>query len=241
MSRTVELSAESHPQGAPQRRIAPWVPFVPYAVISLLHVTLLALGHPLAGPTKLLLMPALALAAVWGVASWAGRGTWPRAALLGLVAAVAASWLGDGAGTFFPGLPELPLMLLWFGVAHVVYIVLFVRTRDLARGRVPWWAYGYIAWWGVLIAVLGPHTGSLFFAVAAYGVLLGATAVAASRCGPMIAWGGVWFIASDSILAFRLFMPEALPAWTSPAVMVTYVVGQGLLVAGTVAALRKRG
>ncbi|WP_353055581.1 lysoplasmalogenase family protein [Leucobacter sp. CX87] len=225
------------PETAPRAARA-WLPFVPYIVVSIIHVVLLALEHPLAGPTKLLLMPTLALAAVW---STAGLRPWPRAAVIALLAAIAASWLGDGAGTFFPGLPELPMMLLWFGVAHIVYIALFWRTRGLGRGRPPLWALAYVAWYVVLLAVLGPHTGALFWGIAAYGLVLGATAVSASRCGPIAAWGGVWFLASDSILAFRLFLPDAMPDWTSPAVMVTYTLGQGLIVAGVLAALRKLG
>ena len=43
--------------------------------------------------------------------------------------------LGDSAGAFFPGLPELPLMLAFFGLAHLAYIALFLRF--LARRRMP--------------------------------------------------------------------------------------------------------
>ena len=53
-----------------------------------------------------------------------------------------------------------------------------------------------------------------------------------------IAWGGVFFLASDTILAFRLFMPDAMPAWTSPLVMITYCLGQGLIAAGVVVSAR---
>lgn len=249
MNRAVLPEASSSQATAAAGRAAVWVYFLPYAVISVVHVIFLALGDPLAAPTKLLLMPALLLAALLAV-SPVGSGRpvgstqmrpWPRAAMLALAAAIVASWLGDGAGTFFPGLPELPMMLLWFGVAHIVYIVLFWRTRGVGRGRVPLWALVFVAWYVVLLAVLGPHTGALFWGISAYGLVLGATAASASRCGPVVAWGGVWFLVSDSILAFRLFLPDAMPDWTSPAVMVTYTLGQGLIVAGVVAALRKRG
>ncbi|MGB4135732.1 MAG: lysoplasmalogenase family protein [Microbacterium sp.] len=52
--------------------------------------------------------------------------------------------------------------------------------------------------------------------------------------------GGAFFLASDSVLAFRLFLPDAMPAWTSPAVMLTYTLGQGLIIAGSLLALRTR-
>ena len=70
--------------------------------------------------------------------------------------------------------------------------------------------------------------------------MLGGTAVAASRCNPLVIWGSVFFLASDSVLAFRLFVPEAMPDWTSPLVMATYCLGQGLIAAGVVAEVRTR-
>lgn len=159
-----------------------------------------------------------------------------RAASALLLAALLFSWLGDGAGTLFPTAPELPLMLAFFGVAHIAYIVLFARF--LARRPFPWWALVFVAWWAGMLVALGPHTGSLFLAVAAYGLVLGGTAALATRCHPLVTWGGVFFLLSDTILAFRLFLPDALPAWSSPAVMLTYTLGQGLIVAGSLVALR---
>lgn len=207
--------------------------FLPFAVVSILHVVLLATGSPLAGPTKLLLMPLLAAPVLLSA-----RHLIPRSTLLLLLAAVLFSWLGDGAGAFFPAAPELPLMLLFFGIAHVAYIVLF--ARHLAVRRMPWWALVYVAWWIAMIVFLGPRTGGLLIGVAIYGLVLGGTAAFSARCHPLIAVGGAFFLASDTILAFRLFLPESLPAWSSPAVMLTYTLGQGLIVAGALLALRKQ-
>ncbi|WP_084820854.1 MULTISPECIES: lysoplasmalogenase [unclassified Leucobacter] len=208
--------------------------FAPYAIVSAVHVILRFAGHPLAEPTKLILMPALVLA-VLGAA--ARIRPFPRAAATVLVIGVLASWLGDGAGTFFPTLPELPMMLACFGIAHLAYMWVFWRGAGIAvRPRVPIWAAAYALWWIVLIAVLGPHTGALLVPVALYGLVLGGTATLSSRCGPVVAWGGVWFLVSDSILAFRLFLPDAMPDWTSGMVMLTYCLGQGLIAAGVVRA-----
>lgn len=211
-----------------------WIAFAPYIVISVVHVGALAVGSDaLAGPTKLALMPLLALAVVWGA-----RGTtWTTAHTL-LVAAIGLSWIGDGAATFLPWLPTVPMMLLFFGLAHLCYIALF--WRRLAVRRIPPWTVVYAAWWGVLLAVLWPHLGGLVLAVAVYGLVLGGTAVAASRCHPLVVWGGAFFLASDSILAFRLFLPGAMPDWTSPAVMLTYCLGQGLIAAGVLVSTRAR-
>lgn len=207
--------------------------FAPFVAVSVLHVALLAVDSPAAGPTKLLLMPLLAVPV-----SLSARRIAPRSALILLLVALLFSWLGDGVGAFFPTAPELPLMLLFFGIAHLAYIALFVR--HLGSGRMPWWALAYAAWWVAMLAVLGPHTGGLLIAVAVYGLVLGGTAAFSARCHPIIAVGGAFFLASDTILAFRLFLPDSLPAWSSPAVMLTYTIGQGLIVAGALVTLRKR-
>ncbi|MDY0910060.1 lysoplasmalogenase [Microbacterium sp. CFBP9034] len=211
-----------------------WIGFAPYIVVSAVHVVALATGaEALASPTKLALMPLLALAVVWGVrgSRWTGTHTL-------LVAAIGLSWLGDGAGTFFPWADTVPMMLLWFGLAHLCYIWLFWRT--LAVRRLPLWSAVYAVWWVVLLAVLWPNLGGLLVPVAIYGLVLGATAAGAARCHPVIAWGGVFFLASDTVLAFRLFVPDAMPDWTSPLVMLTYCLGQGLIAAGVLVAERRR-
>lgn len=210
-------------------------PFLPFAVLSVVHVVILAVAPagPLAMPTKLLLMPALALAALW-----AGRRTRPVGPLVLLIAAIALSWIGDGAAVFVPFAPELPVMLLFFGLAHLAYIALF--WRNAAVRRLPWWALVYVVWWVGILVILLPHLGALTIAVAAYGVVLGLTAAFALRCLPLVAVGGAAFLASDTILAFRLFLPDAIPDWTSPAVMVTYTLGQGLIAAGVIVTLRRR-
>ena len=207
--------------------------FVPYVAMSVLHVALLAFGSPLAAPTKLALMPLLAVPVLVGTPRLR-----PAAKTALLLVAVGASWLGDGAGAFFPAAPELPLMLAFFGVAHLAYIALFLRF--LKRRRLPLWAIIYVAWWIAMIITLGPHTGGLLIAVGAYGVVLAGAAAFAARCHPLVAIGGAFFLASDTILAFQLFLPDALPSWSSPAVMLTYTLGQGLIVGGALLTRHER-
>lgn len=211
-----------------------WWGFALYAAVSLVHIGVLVAGVPgVVVPTKLTLMPALAIAVLW-----ASRGAAWRSGHTLLLVAIALSWLGDGAGAFFPVLPELPMMLLFFGLAHLAYIVLFQRL--LAVRRMPAGALVYAAWWIVILVVLWPHLGALAVPVMIYGLVLGGTAASSTRCPPLVVWGGALFLASDTVLAFRIFVPEAMPEWTSPLVMATYCAGQGLIGAGSVRALRRR-
>ena len=211
-----------------------WWGFVPYIAASLVHVGARFAGNDaLAAPSKLTLMPALALAIVW-----AGMRLGSRAALGLLLAGIFLSWLGDGAGTFFPGLPTLPMMLLCFGLAHLCYMRLF--WSHLSVRKVPPWALVYAAWWLTLVIVMWPRAGGLALAVTLYGVVLGGTAVLSTRCHPLIVAGGALFLASDTILAFRIFALELMPDWTNGMVMLTYTGGQGLIAAGALLVLRRR-
>jgi len=218
-------------QRSPLRTILPWS-FIPYIAMAIVHVCALAMRSEIAGPTKLWLMPLLAVPILLTARAR------PAIAIVLLLAGIVLSWLGDGAGAFFPSGPELPLMLLFFGLAHIAYIALF--TRVLPVRRMPRWAFIYAAWWIAMLAVLGPHTGGLFFAVAVYGLVLGGTAAFSTRCDPLVVFGGLFFLISDTVLAFRLYVPDAMPHWTSPFVMLTYALGQGLIVAGALVTLRTR-
>lgn len=216
---------------------APRWAFAPYAIIAVAHVLILAIGpEVLAYPTKLTLMPALAAAVLWAL-----RGTTERAgATTLLLLAIGFSWLGDGAAFFFPFFAsELPAMLLCFGVAHVLYIWLFLR--ELRSRSLPGWTVAYAVWWIGMLVVLWPHLGALALGVAAYGLVLGGTAAAATRGSTVTAIGGAFFLASDTLLALRLFLPGADEAVAGPWIMLTYTLGQGLLGYGAVRLIRGGG
>lgn len=215
-----------------------WWGFAVFAVASIAHVVvLIAQWGEAAQPTKLLLMPALALGVLWG-----GRGSaWGLPYTLTFLA-IALSWLGDGAAFFFPDAPTLPVMLACFGAAHICYIWLF--QRHLAVRPLPRWSAIYAVWWVALLAILLPVLvgGSggiaLALAVAAYGIVLGGTAASAARCHPAIVAGGAFFLASDTLLAFRLFTPEVVTASADAVVMLLYCLGQGLIAVGVVLSAR---
>ena len=219
------------------RERAGWWGFALYGAVAAAHVTIGITGPDnLEYPTKLLLMPALALAVLWAM-----RGSWrqtptARATAL-LLVALTLSWLGDGAGLFFPFLgDELPAMLLCFGLSHLVYIALFLRF--LPRRPLPRWTIVYALWWIVMIAVLWPSLGPLAVGVAVYGLVLGGTAVAATRGSRVTALGGAFFLASDTILAVRLFLPDQTPPLADTWIMLAYTIGQGLLAYGVIRLLR---
>ncbi|MDJ1115087.1 lysoplasmalogenase family protein [Microbacterium dauci] len=210
------------------RRRTRWWGFGVYALVSLVHVASIAFGfEAIEYPTKLALMPTLAVAAAWSLISIRDM----TAATL-LFMALAFSLLGDGAAHFFPsGGSELPAMLACFGVAHLIYMLIFVRRVRVRR--VPPWAIAYALWWGVMLAVLWPHLGALAIAVAVYGLVLGGTATLATRGGTVTAVGGAVFLLSDTLLAFRLFLPDVVTAdATGPWIMLAYTLGQGLLAYG---------
>lgn len=211
-----------------------WPAFAPYLAVSIFHVGVLACGSTgFAEVSKLALMPALALALLWG---WSGSGRARGNVVWLLLAALLFSWLGDGGGTLFPYAPTLPLMLALFGLAHLLYMWTF--WRHLAIRRAPPWAWIFALWWLVLVIALWAPAGALAPAVTVYGVVLGGTAALATRCHRTLLWGGVFFLASDTVLAFRIFALDLMPAWTSPLVMLTYTLGQGLIVAGALLTLR---
>jgi uncharacterized membrane protein YhhN len=207
------------------------VSFLPFLIVSVVHVVLGLFDLPGSGyATKQLLMPTLALAAVWSM--WGVR-PWPRRAMVLVLLALTMSWIGDGAGLFFPEWPTLPTMILFFGLAHLAYIVLFWRApNSIGARRVPWWALIYVAWWVVTLLIVGPHAGDLLVPLAVYGLVLGGTAALSTRFGRTAAWGGAFFLVSDTLIAFREFMP--VPAWINEFVMPTYELGQGLIILATV-------
>ncbi|MGV9192736.1 lysoplasmalogenase [Microbacterium sp. MC2] len=220
---------DAHPSTRAHTR---WWGFWLYAAVSLFHVAALIFGWSVVEyPSKLALMPALALAVIWAL-----RGTrWPLGAAL-LVLALAFSWLGDGAAAFFPFIDETLIpMLACFGIAHLLYIALFVRPA--ARRPVARWSLVYVAWWIGMLILLWPHLGALAFAVAGYGLVLGGTAAASTRGSVLTAIGGAFFLASDTILSIRLFWPDPT-LFAGGWVMATYTLGQGLLALGIVRLLR---
>lgn len=202
-------------------------PFLAVTAVHLGAQLALAAGVPgaavVAPVSKALLMPALALVlARGGRPSW-----WPLAAV-----GVTFSWFGDLA-LISPDLFLAGVGL--FGVAQLAYAATFVKAGDPARtsGR-PALLAPYAVWW-LALAGFFLATGGVtpfLFAVAAYGLALGAMAYLAHRISPATATGAALFVLSDSLIGLRGAGLE-LPAhgfW----VMATYLAAQWLIVRGLV-------
>ncbi|HET7430581.1 MAG TPA: lysoplasmalogenase [Nocardioides sp.] len=176
------------------------------------------------------LVALIAAALVLG-ATDSSAGAWLLVALvLGLAGDVFL--LGDTDTRFRLGLGA-------FLLGHLAFVVSFTRLGLDPAG----WAW--LAWVVLLVCLtatrqVAPATylrsgWALAAPVALYTVVIGAMVlVAFDTAEPLIAVGATVFAASDSILAVNRFVRPV--GWAPVAVMVTYHVGQALIVAGVLAA-----
>jgi uncharacterized membrane protein YhhN len=174
---------------------------------------------------------ALIVVAVILGATDTSAGAWLLVALvLGLAGDVFL--LGDTDTRFRLGLAA-------FLAGHLAFVVTFARLGlDPASWQWAAWLVLFaclIATRRVVPATLMRGGPALALPVALYTVVIGAMVIIAFDTGhPAIALGATVFAASDSILAVDRFV-EPRP-WAPVAVMITYHVGQALIVAGVLAA-----
>lgn len=178
--------------------------------------------------TQILLMPALAAVLTTSTA------TPTRLSRIVLIA-LGASWLGDSVPRFLAGDPGFLAMVGCFLVVQVAYIVGFAPYRSKS---VPWCEWRcrlpYLAAFAGLIAWCVPSAGVLAPPVILYGGALTIMALLAPGLSATAGLGGALFMASDGLIALHAFPGVTLPAhdfW----VMLTYLVGQGLIVAAVIA------
>lgn len=195
---------------------------VPYVVVALLHLgSKLLDAAAIDVATRPLLMPALALPVLLRLHTARTRST--VLLLVGLL----FSWLGDLTLSWFI------VGLGCFLVAHVAYVGVLWPLRG-PRHVVP--IVLAVLWWAGLLATLATSLGALVGPVAVYGAVLGTMAVMAARVSPVAAVGGVCFVASDSLLAVRLFTEHLRGVEADVVVMGLYCVAQLLIVVGVLAA-----
>jgi uncharacterized membrane protein YhhN len=129
-----------------------------------------------------------------------------------------------------------------FALTHVCYIAAFVLAGDgpgLVRRR-PWLGLPYAGAGLVATLLLWPHLGGLAYAVVLYSALLTAMALTAlnlvgripQRGAILVAAGALFFMSSDTTLAFARFDPVLAPPQAPLLVMLTYLIAQALIVSG---------
>jgi uncharacterized membrane protein YhhN len=182
--------------------------------------------------------------------TWAKPGTLVAlivtALVLGATDTTAGGWLlvalalGLAGDVFLLGDSDVRfrLGLGAFLVGHLAYVMCFVQ---LGLDPASW---AWVAWVVLLVCLLvtrqvAPATyvrggAALAVPVALYTVVIGAMVILAFDTGEaLIAVGAGVFAASDSILAVDRFVRPR--PWAHVVVMVTYHVGQALIVAGVLA------
>ena len=157
-----------------------------------------------------------------------------------IIIGLAFSWLGDVFlkldGMFIPG-------LISFLIAHIFYIIFFVKTRSgntsFFKLR-PVMLIAVLAYLIELMYLLWPHLGGMKIPVLAYGVTISVMLSAAlwqyqkldAKTALYFIIGASFFVASDSILAINKFRNAFENAGIY--IMITYIIAQVFIVMGAI-------
>ena len=180
------------------------VSFAAVAAVDL--VAELAGWRSLALVCRAVLMPLLA----WFCWSTAPRRT--RLVIV-VVAALLLSWLGDFVGSAVPEQLAVPVKIVFFLAAQILYGVGFWPYRRWSLLARPPLLLLYAAAITGLIGVVTIAAGPLAVPVAVYGASLAAMAVLATGVGRLAGIGGACFLVSDIVLAVEAFVaPGLIPA-----------------------------
>jgi hypothetical protein len=204
-----------------------------FAVLTAAHLACLFIDlDGVAEVTQPLLMPTLMLAVVT-----ASR-LHDRTSLL-LLGALGLSWLGDLVPGHTPR-PQAWTSAFFLG-AMVLYSVtlfpLWIRSRDALKLLMAVPYAGVVI--GLFIACAEGASGLLPL-VLLYAVILAATAFLAAGVNAFTWMGGTLFLASSSLLGVSWFLPGAAIPYADAWVMLTYLLGQGLLVLGLLRTVPER-
>ena len=180
---------------------------------------------------KPLVLSSLIVAAAVLGATETAAGTW-------LLAALVFGLLGDVA-LLSDSLPRFRAGVLAFLVGHLAYLVCFAALGL----TVPAWSWAglavlAVALWATRDVVPATHRlggRALSVPVAVYSVVIGAILLFAWFTGvPLVALGATVFVVSDATLSINRFVRPIPHAHLI--LMVTYHVGQALIVAGVLTA-----
>jgi uncharacterized membrane protein YhhN len=208
---------------------------IAYLVVGAANVLGNAADLPmLMNVTKPLLVPLLL---AWLLVNRRGRLTTP---LRWLAAGLVFAWLGDLL-LMFDGDLEFMAGIGAFLVMQVCYIVAF--TRIPGPGFVRAWKITlvpYVAIWIIVNVLVSAGVGSLRIPVLIYSAVLVAMAVSALDLvlrvrrspGWRVAWGALFFLVSDGLIALTEFGPLSATPTLSALIMATYISAQLMLVTG---------
>lgn len=205
--------------------------FAPFLLVSGFHLTVKAMGLvELDRASKGLTVPMLVLAIV--IVLVVGRlSIQPVVAGL-LIVGLTLSWLGDIT------LSDFGVGLSFFLAAHAAYIAMFL----VGWRRPPsWWSLGLIPWYAALMLSLWPFLGNFAPPVALYGGVIAIMAALSTRGNAFTMIGGTLFVASDSLLAFRLFTPLFQSIPEDVLLMGCYLLAQMFITVGVLRTATPRG
>jgi len=126
-------------------------------------------------------------------------------------------------------------------MGHIFYTIAFLQTTYFLSGIPKWFYFSLLPyiWYGIFILKkLNPYLHSMKVPVIVYlNVILIMSFASFSRIWALKGlsfWlpfvGSIFFIASDSLLAFRNFKIKLSRGWVS--IMITYVLAQLLIIFG---------
>lgn len=205
-----------------------------YALTVLAHLGALLAG---AGGLQRLTQPLFAPLLMAILLSAAPRRT--RTTTL-LTAGLVCAWGADSLGQLLPGHAHLVTVAGFLGMLICYCAALAPRW---ARSRDPMRIALAIPYGGVVIGLFvacADGAGPLLPMVAVYAIALAAMAFLAAGGNGLTWTGGTLFLVSSSLLAMDWFLPGASIAFSTELVMLTYTVGQALLIAGMIQAMPQR-
>jgi len=163
--------------------------------------------------------------------------TYLGAAPAGTIAALTAALVLSALGDFFLALKDqqrfFVVGLASFLLGHVAYVIAFAAYATFPGGSALVVIVLALAAASAMIVWLWPNLGRLRAPVLAYFAVI-MTMVATALSIPFASWilgaGAILFAVSDSLIAVRKFKTPF--PYIQPAIWITYVVAQYLIVAG---------
>ena len=181
--------------------------------------------------TKTLLIPLIALFYIVSIANLNGM----------VLSALICCFLGDFFLLWSQKKAFFIAGLLSFLMGHIFYTIAFLQTTSFLSGIPKWFYFSLLPyiWYGIFILKkLNPYLYPMKVPVIVYlNVILIMSFASFSRIWALKGlsfWlpfiGSIFFIASDSLLAFRNFKVKLSRGWVS--IIITYILAQLLIIFG---------